>query len=577
MHIIDINQSVQIDRSDREVINAPVILQAKDLKREEKIYLLCKNPAHDMWCEMRLIYPLIILFLLTGAAAAQLTPDKDRFDIVLHPGDGEERTLKVINAGDSTIFKIAKTEMIGDARDFIFIDVPEGKPLSPGDEAEIKIYIGIPPETKPGAYTGFIYLMESSPPSFPLRIDFHIDVIVQESYGIAMTVEDAKSASLRASAKDRAQFNLAVKNLGSFRDIASIDSGALPEGWSIFLLDDDEAVTMPYDLPLDPGATHAIKLQINTEKPGAKENVTITATSLGNRSINSSIQAEVEFGLAVRGYDTQIDVPDKIATNKSYKGSLKVILDVKENIWVTTSSPDELIVMPQSQTVKVTPENPGIANITFLASRAGDYPLTFQLSDSHGIPMPEEVITITASPAEGKAVLTGEDIIYGTLGILASYGNRNLDVFLNPPDEIPDDYLNRLQGCQDIVILGNESVISHDIETKLVDAEIKRIHSESLYEECWLFIREIWENGTAEVVLATPRQGDIFRAYKIAMDGDLPLVVCRGNVTPASLDAIKEMITRNSSLSRAMIVGRVEGNYTESLKEAGLQLEEVSA
>lgn len=55
------------------------------------------------------------------------------------------------------------------------------------------------------------------------------------------------------------------------------------------------------------------------------------------------------------------------------------------------------------------------------------------------------------------------------------------------------------------------------------------------------------------------------------------MVVCRGNVTPASLDAIKEMITRNSSLSRAMIVGRVEENYTESLKEAGLQLEEVSA
>ena len=61
---------------------------------------------------MRLIYPLIILFLLTGAAAAQLTPDKDRFDIVLHPGDGEERTLKVINAGDSTIFKIAKRDGI---------------------------------------------------------------------------------------------------------------------------------------------------------------------------------------------------------------------------------------------------------------------------------------------------------------------------------------------------------------------------------------------------------------------------------------------------------------------------------
>ena len=530
-----------------------------------------------MWCEMRLIYPFIILFLLVGAGAAQLTPDKDRFDIVLHPGDGEERTLKVTNAGDSTIFKIAKTEMIGNARDFIFIKVPEDKPLSPGDEEEIKIYIGIPPETEPGVYTGFIYLMESTPPSLPLRIDFNIDVIVQESYGIAMTVEDAKSASLRASAKDIAQFNLAVKNLGSFRDIASIDAGALPEGWSVMLLDDDEPLAMPYDLPLDPGASHDIKLQIQTEKPGAKENVTITAISLGNRSINSSIQAEVEFGLAVRGYDTEIDVPDEIATNKSYKGVLKVFLDVKEDIWVTTSSPDELIVMPQSQTIRVTPEEPGMANVTFLASKPGEYPLTFELSDSHGIPMPEEVITITASPPEGKAVLTGDDIIYSTLGTLASYGNRNLDVFLNPPEEISDDYMEKLQGYQEIVILGNESVISHDIEKELQDAEIKRISGDSLFEECWLFTKEIWENGTTEVVLTTPRQADIFRSYQIAIKEDLPLVVCRGNVTPESLAAIKEMTGRNTTLSQATVVGGVEENYTKALRDAGVLLEEVSA
>jgi len=529
-----------------------------------------------MWFEMRLIYPFMILFLMIGAGAAQLTPDKDRFDIVLHPGDGEERTLKLINAGDSTIFKIAKTEMIGNAREFIFINVPKDKPLFPGEEAEIKIYIGVPPETEPGTYTGFIYLMESTPPSLPLRIDFNIDVIVQESYGIAMTVEDAKSASLWASAKDIAQFNLAVKNLGSFRDIASIDAGTLPEGWSVVLLDGDKPLPMPYDLPLDPGATHKIKLQIQTEKPGSKENVTITATSLGNQSINSSIQAEVEFGLAVRGYDTEIDVPDEIAINKSYKGSLKVILDVKEDIWVTTSSPDELIVMPQSQTIRVTPEKPGMANITFLALRAGEYPLTFELSDSHGIPMPEEVITITASPAEGKAVLTGDDIIYSILGTLASYGNRNLDAFLNPPEEISDDYMERLQGYLEIVILGNESVISHDIEKELQDAQIKRIYSDSLYEECWLFTKEIWENGTTEVVLTTPRQADLFRSYQIAIKENLPLVICRGNVTPISIDAIKEMTRRNTTLTQATLVGGVEDNYTKALREAGVLLEEVS-
>lgn len=526
---------------------------------------------------MRLIYPLIILFLLTGASAAQLTPDKDRFDIVLHPGDGDERTLKLLNTGDSTIFKIAKTQMIGNARDFIFINVPEDKPLSTGDEAKIKIYIGIPPETEPGIYTGFIYLMESAPPSLPLRIDFQIDVVTEESYGIAMTVEDAKSASLFASSKDIAQFNLAVKNLGSFRDIASIDTGVLPEGWNVILMDDKEPLPLPYNLPLDPGATHEIKLQAQTTKPGAKENVTITATSLGNRSLNSSILAEVEFGLAVRGYDTEIHVPEKIATNKSYKGSFKVILDVKEDIWVAIYSPDELMVIPLSQTVSVTPKEPGAANFTILASKPGQYPLTFQLADSHGIPMPEETTTITVVPPEGIAVLTGDDVIYGTVGTLALYGNRTPDVFMIPPDEISEDYIARLQGYLGILILGNESVVSQDIEKELQDVEIKRIYSESLYEECWLFTKEIWLNGTSEVVLTTPRYADVYRAYQIAMNEELPIVVCRGNVTSASIDAIKDMTRLNKTLTRATVVGRVNENFTKPLRDAGVLLEEVSA
>lgn len=525
---------------------------------------------------MRLIYPFIVLLLLTGVSVAQLTPDKDRFDIVLHPGDGDERTLKLLNTGDSTIFKIDKTQMIGNARDFIFIDVPEGKPLSPGDEAEIKIYIGVPPETEPGVYTGSIYLMESAPPSLPLRIDFHINVIVQESYGIAMTIEDAKSASLRASAKDIAQFHLEIKNLGKFRDIASIDAGALPEGWSIMLLDDKEPLPMPYDIPLDPGAINKINLQIQTSKPGAKDNVTITATSLGNRSLNSSIQAEVEFGLVVRGYDTDIMVPEIIATNKSYEGKFKIILDVKEDISVSMFSPDELMVIPLAQTVFVTPEEPGYANFTILASEAGEYPLTFQLSDSHGIPMPEETVAIVAVPPEGAAVFTGDDIIYGTIGTLALFGNMTPSVFMVPADEIPDDYLQRLQSYLNIVILGNDSIIPYDVEKELKDIELKRIYSDSLYEECWLFMKEIWFNGTSKVVLTTPREADIFRAYQIAMDEGLPMVVCRGNVTSASIEAIEEMTRRNTTLSRATVVGRVEEDYTKALQEMGVLLEEVS-
>ena len=286
---------------------------------------------------MRLIYPIVILFLLISASNAQLAPDKERFDVVLHPGDLEERTLEVTNIGDSPIFKITKTQVSGTAREFIFLDVPEGKPLMPQDKAEIKIYFAIPPETKPGSYTGFIYLLDSAPPSLPLRIDFDLDVIGQESYGIDMTIDDAKSASLYAKAEEIAQFDLAVKNLGAFRDVASIDAGPLPDGWSVILMDGEKTLSLPYDLPLDPGTTHTMKLQMETSKPGKKGNLMVTATSLGNRSENSSVEADVEFGMAVRGYNVDIEIPEKMVANKSYKGSFSIMLDVKEKVMVWDS------------------------------------------------------------------------------------------------------------------------------------------------------------------------------------------------------------------------------------------------
>ncbi len=526
---------------------------------------------------MRLIYPIVILFLLISASAAQLAPDKERFDVVLHPGDLEERTLKVSNIGDSPIFKITKTQMSGSAREFIFLDVPEGKPLMPQDKAEIKIYFAIPPETKPGSYTGFIYLLDSAPPSLPLRIDFDIDVVGQESYGVSMTIEDAGSASIHAKADEIAQFDLAVKNLGAFRDVASIDAGPLPEGWSAILLDGEKTLTMPYDLPLDPGTTHEMKLQIQTSKPGKRGNLTMTATSLGNQSMNSSIDAEVQFGMAVRGYNTDIEVPDRIVTNKSYKGSFKIMLDVKEKIRISIVSPPELIVIPLAQMVDVTPEEPGVANFTMLASNSGEYPLTFMLADSHGIPMPEETTTIRVVPPEGMAVVTGDDILYGTVAALGVSGNRTPDVIMVPPGKITDEYREKLQEYTTILILGNQSIVSNDAEKVLEDIEIKRIDGDSLYEECWLFTENIWENGTSEAVLTSPRQADVFRAYQIARMGGLPMVVCEGNVTEASKAAIEEMTRRNETLSKALTIGKIEEKYTKALQEAGVSLEEVTA
>ena len=288
---------------------------------------------------MRLIYPIVILFLLIAASSAQLAADKERFDVVLHPGDLEERTLKVTNIGDATIFKISKTQMSGTARDYIFLDMPEEKPLMPQDKAEIKIYFALPPETRPGTYTGFIYLLDSAPPSLPMRIDFELTVIAQESYGIGMTIDDAKSAVLSANAEDIAQFDLAVKNLGAFRDVASIDAGPLPDGWSVNLMDGEKTLDLPYDVPLDPGTTHTMKLQVQTSKPGKKGNLAIVATSLGNQSKNSSVEAVVDFAVAVRGYNVEIKVPEKIVTNKTYKGSFNIMLDVKEKVMVGIVTP----------------------------------------------------------------------------------------------------------------------------------------------------------------------------------------------------------------------------------------------
>jgi hypothetical protein len=526
---------------------------------------------------MRLIYTIVILFLLIAASSAQLEADKERFDVVLHPGDLEERALKVTNIGDATIFNISKTQVSGTAKDYTFLDMPEEKPLMPQDKAVIKIYFALPPETRPGTYTGFIYLLDSAPPSLPMRIDFELTIIAQESYGIGMTIDDARSAMLSANAEDTAQFDLAVKNLGSFKDVASIDAGLLPEGWSVSLLDGEKTQELPYDVPLDPGTTHTMKLQAQTTKPGKKSNLVITATSLGNLSKNSSVEAVVDFAVAVRGYNVEIKVPEKIVANKTYKGSFNIMLDVKESVMVEILTPSDLMVIPLTQTIQVSPQRPGIANFTLLASKGGDYPLVFRFMDSHGIPMPQEVASIKAVLPEGMAVLTGDDFLYSTIASASSPSNETAkyDIITVPPGKLSEMDLEKLQDYSVIVILGNQSIVSKDAEKTLEGIEIKRIDGNSLYEECWLFAAEIWRNGTAEVVLSGSRPADIFRAYQTSKMKGIPIVVCEGEATENAKTAIAEMTKRNVALSRVLLAGRIGAEYTKPLQEAGVKTEEV--
>lgn len=149
---------------------------------------------------------------------------------------------------------------------------------------------------------------------------------------------------------------------------------------------------------------------MTTDNPGKKSNVTITATSLGNQSRNSSVRAEVDFAIEVRGYKVEVNIPERMVVNKTYDGSFQIMLDVKK-IMVAVSTPSQLMVMPLAQVVDVSPRSPGTANFSMLASESGRYPVVFRLVDSNGIPMPEEITYVDVGVPEGLAVLSGEDLL----------------------------------------------------------------------------------------------------------------------------------------------------------------------
>lgn len=526
---------------------------------------------------MKLSIPLVILFLLVGVAAAQLSSDRERFDIELHPGEVEEKILTLTNTGDSPIEEISKTSIGGNAKDLIYLDMPEPKILAPKDKEEIKIFFAIPPETQPGTYTGFMYLIDSSPPSMPLVVEYHIDVIKQESYGLSLSIEDAKKASTFAKSDEPAELDMVVRNVGQFRDVASINSSSLPAGWSVSLMEGDDEVSLPYDLPLDPGINHEMKLKVSSASPGRRGSVNITATSEGNKSKNSTAQAYVQFGIAIRAYKANVQVPEKIVVNRTYSGAFSIELGVDETIKVGVFTPSNLMVIPLTQVITVSPDKAGVANFTILANQPGQYPIMFKAVDSNGIPLPDEMTTVIATGPSGTAVLTTDSFLYRTIASLARPNNKSVPVVLISRTGLDEKDREGLLSYSKVIILGNKSIVSPESEKSLADIpNVTRVDGENIGETSWRFVSEIWKNGTSGVVISSPKDIDIFRAYQEARSQDFPLVICDSSMTNTTRSIVQDLTKRNVPLSKALIVGKIQEDTLKALRDLGISINEVA-
>ncbi|MFB3765540.1 MAG: hypothetical protein ACE14P_09885 [Methanotrichaceae archaeon] len=524
---------------------------------------------------MRPIYLIAILSLLVGAAYGQLSPDKERFDVKLHPGEVVEKTLTLKNIGDTPIFKITSTPISGDAKNFVFLNIPDGKVLDPQEREKVILFFAVPPEAKPGHYTGSLYLLDSAPPSMPVAIEFYVDVIEPESYDIDLSINDARTASTFAKADETADFDLLVSNLGRFRDVVSVDIPALPEGWSVSLLDGDNDVSIPYEIPLNPGISHPLKLTIESANPGEKGKVTIEAISLGNSTKNSTVEASAEFGIAVRGYNIKIDLPEKMVANRTYEGAFNIALQVKEKVTVGILTPDDLLVIPLIQVAEVTPDNPGIANFTMLATMPGEYPVVFKLVDSKGVRMPDEIAAVNVIEPNGTAILTGVDFIYKTIASLCAPENTTLPVITVPAGKLDEKAKENLFTYSKVVIFGNESIVSNDAETALKGIELKRIKGNNLCEMSWQLISQIRPNGTSEVILSSPEDTQLFKAYREAKIRNAPLAICNASMTNTTRSMISDLTKRKNKLSKVLVVGNISDDNRQALTNMGISIEEV--
>lgn len=517
---------------------------------------------------------LLILILLTGATGAQLEPDRSNFDIMLHPGEVEQKVLTLTNTGDLPISEITTTTVSGDAKEFIIIEKPKLKGgLEPGEDTEMAVFFLVPPEIKPGIYNGFFYLMDDIPPSMPQVIDFRITVTEQDSYGVSLTIDDARSASKKANPDKDAEFELQVKNTGRFRDVIAIDVLDLPGGWSATVLDDEEEVELPYKIPLSSGSSRTLSLKIEVSESAGSGTMTVTATSLGNQSQNSSVEARLKVGISVRSYDVVIDVPKVVAINRTYDSSITVLLERDERIRVEMVTDPSLLVVPSTLFLPLNEKEPKTSNFSVTATEAASYVLVVQMIDSMGVPFPPELVIIRAMPPEGAVIVTSSRIEYNALASLATRGD-----IVVPVVTLEDGLLNQgsrrdLYPYSDAIILGDATVVPNATEGDLAATmNVTRLAGADLVETSWVFASEGWGgNGTDQVVVSGPSQMDILKGYQVAKGLEAPLVLLDQEISERVLAIVQEM--KAQGLSKAVLAGGVGDNAARALRDLGVETE----
>jgi hypothetical protein len=536
--------------------------------------------------QMKLINLLAILMLLVAVSAAELAADRDRFEVELHPGEITKRTLILENAGDKPVFEIISTPVAGRAKDLVTVEIsdfdalgPESEDVYDEEEVEVDIIFSSPPETSPGTYSGFVYFFDDTS-SLPLLAEFEVELIEKESYGVSLSIDDARSATATVDPEEPADFELMVRNAGLFRDVISVDVPDLPPRWTAILFDGVEAVDLPYNLTLSSGVSRVLDLEITGERAGDSREIGISATSLSDPSKNASVKAAVEINQEIRAYEAILRLPDVMVVNRTHAGSIKIRLNVDERISVQIAAPPDMMVMPDSQVISVGKTKSGVGEFTLMATRPGRFEIEFLLHDSYGIPLPTERAEIFAIETDTFAIVTSDDLLYRALALSYAEGGKNYTVPVitlsgGELDEGDVEGLEELPLAK-VVILGDESVVSSEIETHLAEImPTERIGGEGICETSWLFASTLWPEGEREVVLTGTDESEVFAAYEVAKKMGAPLIICGAALSEASVSALEEMKT--AGLSKALIWGTgVSEAVIDVLKDAGLSIEEAT-
>jgi len=533
---------------------------------------------------MKLIYLLSILMLLVSVSAAELAADRDRFEVELHPGEMTKRTLTLENMGDQPILEITSTPVAGRAKDLVTVEIPEFDSLGPESEdvydeedVEVDIIFSVPPETSPGTYSGIVYFFDDTS-SLPLRAEFEVELIEEESYGVSLSIDDARSASATVDVDEAADFDLMVRNAGLFRDVISVDAPDLPAKWTAILFDGAEAVDLPYNLTLSSGVSRILDLEIAGEKAGDSQEIEIVATSLSDPSKNASVTAAVEINQEIRAYESILKLPEVMVANRTHTGSIKIKLNVDEKITVQMVTPPDLMVMPDSQVILVGKTKSGVGEFTLMATRPGRFEIEFLLHDSYGIPLPTERAEVVAIETDTFAIVTGDDLLYRALALSYAEGEKNytVPVVTLSGGELGEDDVEELEDLPlaKIVILGNESVVPPEVEARLAEMmPTERIDGEDVCEISWIIASTLWDEGVTEAVLTGTDEAEAFAAYQEAKNMGVPLIICGASLSEASASALEEM--KAAGLSRVLVWGSgVDEAVIEALEDAGLSIEE---